>query len=42
LHEKMRFEPQRRHDFDSIFLVATPAMAKQIQPLLRFYFFQNQ
>lgn len=38
LHEKMRFMPQRRHDFDSLFLVATPAMAQQIQPLLRFYF----
>ncbi|PIZ04650.1 MAG: penicillin-binding protein activator [Gammaproteobacteria bacterium CG_4_10_14_0_8_um_filter_38_16] len=36
--EKMRYIPQRRQDFDSIFLVANPAMAQQIQPLLRFYF----
>lgn len=38
LHEKMRFIPERRHDFDSIFLVATPEMAKQVQPMLRFYY----
>lgn len=37
-HENMRYIPQRRQDFDSIFLVANPAMAQQIQPLLRFYF----
>ncbi|MCX7121454.1 MAG: penicillin-binding protein activator [Gammaproteobacteria bacterium] len=40
-HENMRFIPVRRHDFDSIFLVATPAMGRQIQPLLRFYFVEN-
>lgn len=40
-HENMRFVPQRRHDFDSIFLVATPDMGRQIQPLLRFYFVDN-
>lgn len=37
----IRFVPQRRHDFDSIFLVATPAMARQIELLLRFYFADN-
>ncbi|OGT47254.1 MAG: hypothetical protein A3E82_06620 [Gammaproteobacteria bacterium RIFCSPHIGHO2_12_FULL_38_11] len=40
-HENMRFIPERRHDFDSIFLVATPAMGRQIQPLLHFYFVGN-
>ncbi|OGT43531.1 MAG: hypothetical protein A3F13_00325 [Gammaproteobacteria bacterium RIFCSPHIGHO2_12_FULL_40_19] len=40
-HEDMRFIPQRRHDFDSIFLIATPDMGRQIQPLLRFYFVDN-
>lgn len=40
-HEDMRFIPQRRQDFDSIFLVATPSMGRQIQPLLRFYFVDN-
>lgn len=38
LRENVRFIPSRRQDFDSIFMVATPMMAKQIQPLLRFYF----
>lgn len=37
----MRFIPQRRQDFDSIFLVATPEMGRQIEPLLRFYFAGN-
>lgn len=37
----IRFVPQRRRDFDSIFLVATPAMARQIELLLRFYFAGN-
>lgn len=36
--DDIRFVPQRRQDFDSIFLVATPVMGRQIQPLLRFYF----
>ena len=39
--ENIRFIPQRRHDFDSIFLVATPDMGRQIQPLLHFYFANN-
>jgi hypothetical protein len=41
LRENFRFIPQRRRDFDSIFLVANPAMAKQIIPLLQFYFAGN-
>lgn len=40
-HEDVRSIPQRRQDFDSIFLVATPDMGRQIQPLLRFYFAGN-
>lgn len=39
--ENMRFIPQRRQDFDSIFLVATPEMGRQVEPLLRFYFAGN-
>ena len=39
--ENMRFIPQRRNDFDSIFLVASPGAAQQIQPLLQFYFAGN-
>lgn len=41
LRENVRFIPQRRNDFDSIFLVANPVMAKQIVPLLQFYFAGN-
>ncbi len=40
-HEDIRFIPDRRQDFDSIFLVATPEMGRQIKPLLNFYFAQN-
>ncbi len=38
LGEKVTFVPQRRKDFDMIFLVAPPASARQIMPLLRFYY----
>jgi len=38
VHEKVRFVPHRRKDFDSIFLVATPDQARQVLPLLRFYY----
>ena len=41
LHENMRFVPTRRQDFDSLFLVASPSMGRQIEPLLRFYFAGN-
>lgn len=40
-HEKIRFLPRRRQDFDAIFLAATPNMARQIVPLLRFYYVQS-
>lgn len=33
--------PPRRTDFDSIFLVATPEMARQIVPLLNYYYAGN-
>jgi len=35
---KIRIVSRRRQDFDSIFLIAQPSFAKQIQPLLKFYF----
>jgi len=38
LNQKIRFIPRRRQDFDAIFLAAPPAQAKQIVPLLRFYY----
>ena len=38
LQEKMRFIPRRRKDFDAIFLVANANQARQIVPLLRFYY----
>lgn len=41
LHQKIRFIPQRRQDADVIFLVATPNMARQIRPLLRYYYAGN-
>tara|TARA_B100001093_G_C26857287_1_gene1028048 strand:- start:5506 stop:7188 length:1683 start_codon:yes stop_codon:yes gene_type:complete len=34
----VRIISRRRQDFDSIFLIAQPNMARQIQPLLQFYF----
>lgn len=38
LREKFRFVPRRRKDFDMIFLIARPVIARQIKPLLKFYF----
>lgn len=38
LHQDVRYQAQRRQDFDSVFLVANATMAKQIQLLLQFYF----
>ncbi|MCH9770297.1 MAG: penicillin-binding protein activator [Gammaproteobacteria bacterium] len=40
-HQHLRFIPERRHDFDMIFLVASPKLARQIQPLLKFYYAGN-
>ncbi len=41
LKEKIRFVPRRRNDFDAIFLVGTPDQAREIVPLLRFYYAGN-
>lgn len=38
LGEKFRFIPRRRQDVDVIFLIAAPEQARQIKPLLDFYF----
>ena len=38
LGEKLRYLPRRRQDIDMIFLVANPNMARQIRPLLSYYF----
>jgi outer membrane PBP1 activator LpoA protein len=35
---KINFEPRRRQDIQSIFLVANPQDARQIKPLLSFYY----
>ena len=37
----VRIVSRRRQDFDAIFLIAQPDMARQIKPLLRFYFAGN-
>jgi outer membrane PBP1 activator LpoA protein len=34
-------EQQRRHDFDVIFLLAQPAKAREIVPLLKYYYVEN-
>ena len=38
LHEKLRYVTRRRKDFDFIFLAAQPAFARQIRPLLKFFY----
>lgn len=38
LGEKLKSTPRRRRDINSIFLAATPQEARQIIPLLRFYY----
>lgn len=38
LGEKIRFIPRRRDDADVIFLVAQPTIARQIKPLLKYYY----
>lgn len=35
---KKQVEPRRRQDFDMIFLLAYPSKARQIMPMLRYYF----
>jgi outer membrane PBP1 activator LpoA protein len=37
-NDKNSLEQQRRHDFDVIFLLAPPQTARQIVPLLRYYY----
>lgn len=41
LKEKVRSVPRRRHDIDVIFLAAQPYQARQIRPLLKFYYGGN-
>lgn len=41
LGHKMQATPRRRQDFDMIFLVAYPSQARQIMPLLRYYYAGN-
>lgn len=41
LREKIRTIPRRRKDFDAIFLIAGPAQAREIMPLLKFYYAGN-
>lgn len=36
--KKLKFTPTRRRDFDMIFLLAYPSKARQIRPLLRYYY----
>ncbi|WP_086480668.1 penicillin-binding protein activator [Oceanospirillum sanctuarii] len=38
LDQKIEFEPRRRQDIDMMFLVATPATARQVKPALAFYY----
>lgn len=37
-NNKTQLEKQRRHDFDVIFLLAPPDIARQIVPLLKYYY----
>ena len=41
LYEKFRFVPRRRQDVDGIVLIALPAQARLIRPLLRYYYAGN-
>ena len=41
LGQPIKFSARRRHDFDVIFLNALPSQARQIVPLLRFYYSGN-
>lgn len=38
LHQKLSFKLRRRKDIDGIFLLTTPALARQVKPLLNFYY----
>jgi outer membrane PBP1 activator LpoA protein len=39
--KKLRYTPRRRQDADMIFIAAQPAAARQIRPLLKFYYAAN-
>ena len=41
LGRNLRYLPRRRADIDTILLSTTPALARQIQPLLKYYFAGN-
>jgi outer membrane PBP1 activator LpoA protein len=41
LGSELAFQPRRRQDFDNIFLVTSSTAAKQIKPLLKFYYAGN-
>lgn len=41
LQKKLRFLPHRRGDFDAVFFIANNNWARQIVPLLNFYFIGN-
>jgi uncharacterized protein len=38
LYEKVRFTPWRRQDIDMVFLAAQPSRARQVRPLMKFYY----
>lgn len=38
LHTRIRFLPRRRKDIDMVYMVADPNTARQIAPLLRYYY----
>lgn len=40
-NDKATLEKQRRQDFDVVFLLAPPQSAREIMPLLRFYYVDN-
>lgn len=41
LHQSVHFVPRRRRDIDVIFLAALPNQARQIRPLIKFYYGQG-
>lgn len=38
LNQKINFQPRHRKDFDHIFIATSPTIAKQIKPILKFYY----
>src|SRR5690606_31300230 len=41
LGKNFEFEPRRRKDIDFIYLIASPEQARQLKPLINFYFANN-